>query len=457
MTEQNHSAAPSGESTTPGGIHRRTIVAGAAWSVPVVGAAVGAPLAAASTTPTNPRVEFLQSSYRADPCARLTGVRVRAFDGTATTPNANVTITLPGGFKFADGTTTKVVRTGADGTATLPAITVTSPDGTKSFSAAYGTAGATTNVVTDSSARGIWGVENGAARTFTRFPAVPVASTPQGYNYFVGPGGQLWYNNGTVADANNVSGIGQGAWQTTSPANHASVKLDNNRWWDVAGSNLQRPALGVASNYNALGNNYFTAPNGTNPDFVYSTVNGTFPFTVAGSPNKANAYDISGDGAVMTFYGNVNGTNGWWRVVNGAWGSITAIPNVPANATNLGYDFFQSGSNLYYKGTRVATQAPTSTEYPGIKAFMGTGNTPRINTRNPSGVWHSGNATNPWATPYPNVPSRSKPLGYNYFLDEDGNLWFGNSIVQTGVASATVAFSGIGDDNLVNLRLRDCP
>ncbi|OOB89640.1 hypothetical protein [Rathayibacter sp. VKM Ac-2630] len=35
---------------TPGSLHRRTVVAGAAWTIPVVATAIGAPLAAASTT-----------------------------------------------------------------------------------------------------------------------------------------------------------------------------------------------------------------------------------------------------------------------------------------------------------------------------------------------------------------------------------------------------------------------
>ncbi|PTL72935.1 hypothetical protein C1I63_08785 [Rathayibacter caricis DSM 15933] len=45
------------EKPTPGAVQRRTVVAGAAWTIPVVATAVGAPLAAASiTTPPQPPV-----------------------------------------------------------------------------------------------------------------------------------------------------------------------------------------------------------------------------------------------------------------------------------------------------------------------------------------------------------------------------------------------------------------
>lgn len=76
---------------------RRTVVKGAAWSVPVIAAAVAVPLAAASTTPTRDRLTFnTAGSWDENPNgerARI-GVVVAAMDTTGPDAVGLVTLTI---------------------------------------------------------------------------------------------------------------------------------------------------------------------------------------------------------------------------------------------------------------------------------------------------------------------------------------------------------------------------
>ncbi|AND15308.1 hypothetical protein [Rathayibacter tritici] len=86
------------------GLHRRTIVKGAAWTVPVVAVSIGTPAAAASNSPT---LAFTQASYSGTACGTITGVQVkRTLDGTTADPGKTVTVTVTDGYTFKDGTKT---------------------------------------------------------------------------------------------------------------------------------------------------------------------------------------------------------------------------------------------------------------------------------------------------------------------------------------------------------------
>ncbi|PPI56317.1 hypothetical protein [Rathayibacter toxicus] len=112
------------------GVERRTLVKGAAWSVPIIATAGATPAFAASPQPT---LAFTQSSYTGNGCETITGAQVkRTLDGTAPDPGKTVSVTLADGYTFADGTTTYSGTTDANGLITLPNIKV--PLGKKSSS-----------------------------------------------------------------------------------------------------------------------------------------------------------------------------------------------------------------------------------------------------------------------------------------------------------------------------------
>jgi hypothetical protein len=173
-------------------VNRRTIVQGAAWSIPVVAVAVGAPLAAASPAPT---LTFTNGPYTVDACGTLDNVTLHATtDGTS--PNAGdlVTISLPTGLTFADGSTTKIFTTDAGGNITLTGIRVSGTARGGAITATDSTSTATT-AVTVTPTGGAFIYNNG---TISQTP-VPAGSTPVTYNTFVDASGNLWVNGALVA------------------------------------------------------------------------------------------------------------------------------------------------------------------------------------------------------------------------------------------------------------------
>jgi hypothetical protein len=92
-------------SETGQGIHRRTVMIGAAWTIPVIAVAVASPAAAASGT--EPTLTFVGGPYAADSCGTLADVTLQlTTDGTLPDPGKPVTVTLPAGLTWSDGTTT---------------------------------------------------------------------------------------------------------------------------------------------------------------------------------------------------------------------------------------------------------------------------------------------------------------------------------------------------------------
>ncbi|PPF22986.1 hypothetical protein [Rathayibacter rathayi] len=115
------------------GVHRRTLVEGTAWSVPVIAMSFATPAAAASGTPT---LKFTKSSYSGKACGTITGVQVkRTTDGTTADSGKTITVTLKDGYTFRGGTTTYSGTTNAEGLISLPDIAVPAKGGNSSFSA----------------------------------------------------------------------------------------------------------------------------------------------------------------------------------------------------------------------------------------------------------------------------------------------------------------------------------
>ncbi|NQX29561.1 hypothetical protein HQQ81_19630 [Microbacteriaceae bacterium VKM Ac-2854] len=102
------------------GLKRRTVATAAAWTVPAIAVAVGAPSASASPA-TGGTITINPPTMTTIPGAPLAWtVTATAASGTIDTP-LTFTLTLPTGLSFADGTTSKVVTIPASnaGTATL--------------------------------------------------------------------------------------------------------------------------------------------------------------------------------------------------------------------------------------------------------------------------------------------------------------------------------------------------
>ncbi|MDN4641618.1 hypothetical protein QCD70_15300, partial [Agreia sp. PsM10] len=160
------------------GIQRRTIIAGAAWTIPVVAVAVGAPLAAASPSPT---LAFTNGPYDVAACGTLKDVTLLlTANGTTPDPGKIVTVTLPSGLTWSDGTTNpKVLTTDANGNITLSGIKAKGAAGNVSIAATSSTGPQTSAVVTVTAATSnAYNATDKSAGVLR--PNVPANSTPIG-------------------------------------------------------------------------------------------------------------------------------------------------------------------------------------------------------------------------------------------------------------------------------------
>ncbi|NQX29565.1 hypothetical protein HQQ81_19650 [Microbacteriaceae bacterium VKM Ac-2854] len=99
---------PSSDDTTTPGLKRRTVATAAAWTVPAIAVAVGAPAASASGNKVgyvtvDPHDDFVRpgDTY---PLITITLHRPAPDNSVVNTTNATVTVILPAGYTWADGT-----------------------------------------------------------------------------------------------------------------------------------------------------------------------------------------------------------------------------------------------------------------------------------------------------------------------------------------------------------------
>lgn len=141
-SNDNQPATPGDDWTMPinpakPGLGRRTILTGAAWSIPVITLAVATPMATASETRTL-QLTFTAAPYTVAACGVLVGAGVVATysDGSAVPAGQAVTVTLPVGYTWANngGSEARTYMTDAYGEVTLDDITVTATGGPLSAS-----------------------------------------------------------------------------------------------------------------------------------------------------------------------------------------------------------------------------------------------------------------------------------------------------------------------------------
>lgn len=218
--------SPLSEWTIPSedGVHRRTIVKGAAWTIPVVAVAVATPAAAASETPT---LAFTKASYAGTACGTITGVQVkRTTDGTAPDPGKTVTVTLMDGYTFADGSTTYTGTTDTNGLVTLPDIKVPSKGGDSNFGAKSDQLTTSAPVSADPSAKsGIYKVD-----TSTNTSTGPIANSGTAIRVISDPTNSSFVfqnKDGSIHDSNGDTRGDTASGVSTDPQLVATTKNTN--------------------------------------------------------------------------------------------------------------------------------------------------------------------------------------------------------------------------------------
>ncbi|PPG65701.1 hypothetical protein [Rathayibacter rathayi] len=304
------------------GVHRRTIVKGAAWTIPVVAVSVATPAAAASKTPT---LKFTQTSYSVGACETLKGVQVkRTIDGTVPDPNKTVTVTLPTGYKFVDGTTTYSGTTDSSGLMTLPDIVPPKTAGSATLTAS----------------------SEGLAAT------APVTVKQSGQVYT--PDGEL-YGTNQPGDFVSIEGTGANAFAVDSSKQFWSYSPTTKAWSKLAGA--------------------------TNTGDYFSNNGGTLRLKdgTAYTPGGTTAYGTGQPGNFVSIEGN--GNNAFAVDKDGQFWSYapsTAVWSKIDGATNTGDYFSNDGGTLRLKGGTAYTPGGTTaygTGQPGnFISIKGTGN-----------------------------------------------------------------------------------
>ncbi|QWL31560.1 hypothetical protein [Rathayibacter toxicus] len=321
------------------GVERRTLVKGAAWSVPIIATAGATPAFAASPTPT---LAFTQSSYSGTGCGTITGVQVkRTVDGTAPDAGKTVSVTLADGYTFADGTTTYSGTTDANGLITLPDIKVPAKGGNSKFSASSDTLAASATV-------------SGSTN-----------------------GGDLYNYNGTSSTATGAKNIAQVF--TDGTGNVYAVTKDGDLV-DSAGNKTQN-GVTFGSGLDAS-NTRGTAISGANADVYYIKNGDLYKYsngavTATGAKNIAqvftdgtgNVYAVTKDGDLVDSVGNktqngvtfgsgLDASNTRGTAISGANADVYYIKNgdlykysngavTATGATNIAQVFTDGTGNVY--------------------------------------------------------------------------------------------------------------
>lgn len=392
------------------GLKRRTIVQGAAWSIPVIAAAVATPLAAASVgTPT---ITFVNGPYTATTCGVLGDVVIQATtDGTSPAPAGTlVTVTLPAGLRWSDGTSTpRVLPTDASGRVTLSGLSTGALGGSPTLTASISGADASAPVsVTASSSLAVAWDTNGST---ANYPTVPANAIPVGASFYLAPNGDL-YNGNTLVDTGVSSAIGyfDGAYTVNYVKNGGSLA------WNSNGSTAAYPAVPVDAV--AVGASFFLAPNG-------DLYNGN---TLVGT-DVASAVGYFGGGAYTVNFVRADGGAEAWNTN----ASTASYPDVPGDAVAIGAEYFLApNGDLYLQNTIVAQNVNSASGYYNNGAFT-------VNYVQDAGAtaWN----TNGSIGTYPDVPADAIAVGAEYFLAPNGDLYLGNNIVGSNIPAAIGYFN----------------
>ncbi|QHC68254.1 hypothetical protein GSU68_17870 [Rathayibacter sp. VKM Ac-2759] len=247
MTDRSpDSSTSSSFRTTPGEVQRRTLVQGAAWTIPVVAVATGAPFAAASGTPT---LAFVNGPYAATACQPLGSVILEATtDGTTPAVNETVMVTPPAGFTWSDDGTSapRPFQTDATGQVTVTGLTAGPSNGSYALSASTSSASDSASVVVTGATSKIYqaALGGGTALPATLPAGVTVKDIQSAYDpttgfVFVavlGSDGKVYRTN---------SSVGYSSYNVVSPAGTTAFTISSDQGtFTTDGTTVYQAGLG---------------------------------------------------------------------------------------------------------------------------------------------------------------------------------------------------------------------
>ncbi|PPI18326.1 hypothetical protein C5D07_03525 [Rathayibacter tritici] len=322
------------------GVHRRTLVKGTAWTVPVVAISLATPAAAASGTPT---LKFTQSSYSGKACETITGVRVeRTTDGTTADPGKTITVTLTDGYTFKDGTTTYSGATGSDGLLSLPDITVPAKGGKSAFAASSSEGLSAAAPVSGTSRPSAFRRDGDG--NLTTYEKVPYGAKAVGDGAFLSSDGNVYQGNDIVAkDVDKVH------WTYNRFGEAAGYDIFS---WVSGTTGYRQDANGnlskhtVPDNSTAIGDAVYLAPNGD----VYNGSTKVLEKTTSIHWYFNQANSSTANQNIFTY---VKGGVAYRRDGDG---NVTTYDKVPSDAKAVGDGAFLSSDGNVYQGNDIVAK-----------------------------------------------------------------------------------------------------
>ncbi|WP_424468059.1 hypothetical protein [Pseudoclavibacter helvolus] len=363
-----------------------------AWSVPVIAVATAAPLASASgdVVVENP------NPFLAAACTEARGLFLTATNNGNPAAGVQIEVTLPAGWSWSSGVPgPRVFTTGASGVVEITGAIAGSGNGSTSISVKALPAGPTTSIpveVTGTNARQ-YAFSANEAPVYQEMPGVPDGSTAVAWNTYLAPGGVLYSYHPATGYRIAQTGV------TSVKSQHYS-----------GGSGAGRLEQDITTFVAGTVANHFTSD---------------LPNPALGSPSS-----------------------------------------VPAGTRAVGWETFlyPSGELWTSRNIRVndpLTGVPTSTVSSAVvRHLQDSGTTPPdvvadyiayVDATGAHVVRRTGAGAVSGAS-YPSVPLGSTAVGWNTFLSASGDLYYQNTVVATGVVSATaqhtVTDSGQASDKI---------
>ncbi|WP_278103351.1 hypothetical protein [Microbacterium proteolyticum] len=423
MSHEPETSAASSRTSAPS---RRTILTGAAWSVPVIAAASIAPMASASGVTA---LAFDKASYSGTACGTITGAYVTVTVGGVPTAGQSVTVTLSGGYTFSGGAATYTGASDGSGKVSLPSINVPAVGGSQTLSAvALGATSSSASVIAPvpaSSAARYY--DSFALRNQTpgqplrqSFSDVAAGATAVGYLAFLAPNGELRQNGGLVA--NGVTSAtahryddATGAWHNTA----TYVDASGAHYYDANGP-VRLTFSDVPAGSQAIGYLAFLSSTGD------LRQNGTLVATGVTSAT-AHRYDDTTWHNTATY---VDASGGHYFDANGP--VRLSYNNVPAGSKAVGYlAFITPSGDLVLNGTVVDSGVLSATAQRYDDATWH--NTTTYVTASGGHYYDANGSVRRSFT----VPSGSKAVGHLAFLAPNGDLSVNGTSVDTGVLTAS--------------------
>ncbi|ALJ18701.1 hypothetical protein [Microbacterium sp. No. 7] len=411
---------------TPG-MRRRTVIRGAAWSMPVIAAAVSLP-AAAATTSAPLTVVFSSPDYSASGCASVGPVIVLVHRGDAAASAVPVTVSLPDGLIWSDGTTApREFTSDSAGQIVLTDLATPANSGIYALHAVAenATATAAVTVTGSSSAPTVWqNFRRTSLDRDTTYANIPAAATPLGNNYFLLDGTLYWGNDQHVGGVVVATGVTDTIAFHGNDMDFASV-LVGGVWTSYRGKDVDATYGAVPASAQKLENNYFL--DDTTLYFKNTVVSTNVVAARGWHGGNADYADVLIDSTWASYAGT---------------GVYEVYPAVPASAAPIGNKYFLDGTTLWFKNSIVTTNANAA-----------------VGFRSPDQDYADVLLGSTWVTyregdvfeTFGSVPATARALGNHYFLD-GRTLFYKNTVISANAGSA-IGFYGGRDgthDDFVN-------